>query len=585
MDASSRQVIEDQYDATVSADIEAFREAAQQFTDGKLTADEFRPHRLRRGIYTQRQQGVHMIRTKVPGGIATARQFRVMAELADRFAGGKGHLTTRQNMQFHFVPLADVPDALHLLASARLTTREACYNTIRNITACHLAGLTQDEAFDVRPYAQKAAFAFLHKEIADNLPRKFKIAFAGTEADTVATSINDLGFRAVIRDGVRGFRVTVGGGLGPLPNEAQLLDQFLPADRVVNRIESVVRVFAKYGNRANKNKARLKFVLRERGFEWLRDTIDAEYQDILTNGGIATPELVPEGFGGFELAPQIPAALQLPVIDQRVAEPGFDEWFESSVAEQQQPGYGIVTVRVNQGNLTSAQIRGLADAATEFGDGLIRLTMTQNVVLAYVPLANLKRLHARLLSIGLAQAGAHEIVDVMDCPGAYSCNLALTKSMNLGDVLSAEVSKETDPRIRELAIHISGCPNSCGQHWTGDFGFYGNARKIDGKEIPYYQMLLGGGQDQTGIARFGLAIQSLPARLIPEAVSRVLRHFEANRAEGESFRAYVLRFKAETFRSLTADLAKPAELFPEIYQDWGDDVNYSLQLGRGECAA
>ena len=579
-----RNTVESTYDATVRADIESFRDASQQFTKGELTADEFRPHRLRRGIYTQRQEGVHMIRTKVPGGIATALQFRVMGDLADKYAGSKGHLTTRQNMQFHFVPLNDVPDSLHLLADARLTTREACYNTIRNITACPYAGLVNDEPFDVRPYAQKAAFAFLHKAIADNLPRKFKIGFAGTDADTIATSINDLGFRAVIRDGQRGFRTTIAGGLGPLPNEAKILDDFLPEDRVVNRIESVVRVFGKYGNRNNKNKARLKFVLRERGFEWLRDAIDVEYQDILQNGGIETPEIVPEGFGGFELQNRIPVSLP-PVIENRVGEPGFDEWFGTSVQEQKQKDYAICNVRVDQGNMTSAQMRGIADAAEEFGDGLLRLTMTQNLLLAFVPLANLKRLHAKLKAIGLAGSGADSVDDVMTCPGAYSCNLALTKSMNLGYALSQTLVKETDPDIRKLAVHVSGCPNSCGQHWTGDFGFYGNARKIGGKEVPYYSMLLGGGQDPSGIMRFGLQIQSLPARLVPVAVDRVIRHFQANREAGESFRNYVLRHKVETFKKLTADLAKPAELFPEIYQDWGDDMQYSLQLGRGECAA
>ena len=584
MQPVDRNTVESTYDATVRADIEAFRDASQQYTAGQLTADQFRPHRLRRGIYTQRQADVHMIRTKVPGGIATARQFHIMADLADKFAGSKGHLTTRQNMQFHFVPLHDVPDALHLLADTRLTTREACYNTIRNITACPYAGLVNNEPFDVRPYAQKAAFAFLHKEIADNLPRKFKIGFAGTDADTIATSINDLGFRAVVRDGQRGFRTTVAGGLGPLPNEAKILDEFLPDDRVVNRIESVVRVFAKYGNRNNKNKARLKFVMRERGYEWLRDAIDVEYREILSNGGVATPEIVPEGFGGFELETRIPVTLP-PVIDHRVAEVGFDAWFETSVQEQKQTGYGIVAVRVDQGNMTAAQMRGVADAAKEFGDGLLRLTMSQNLLIAFVPLANLKRLHAKLKAIGLGESGADTIDDVMTCPGAYSCNLALTKSMNLGDALAVQLVKETDAEVRKLAVHVSGCPNSCGQHWTGDFGFYGNARKIGGKEVPYYAMLLGGGMDATGIMRFGLQIQSLPAKLVPVAVDRVLRHFEANREGGESFRSYVMRFKVETFKKMTADLAKPAELWPEIYQDWGDDMQYSLQLGRGECAA
>src|SRR5271157_2448340 len=287
------QVTEQQYDSTVREDIELFRRQAQSNLDGQLTDDQFRPFRLRRGIYSQRQVGVQMIRTKVPGGLLTADQMRQLARVADDFGGGKGHLTTRQNMQYHFVPLAQVADLLHMLADVRLTTREACYNTVRNVTACPLSGLHPEEVFEVQPYARRLAFAFLHKDLTDNLPRKFKVAFAGCPEDCIATTINDVGLRAVIRDGVRGFRMTIAGGLGPLPTESRVLDEFVPAERVVNRVEAVIRIFSLHGNRKNKNKARLKFVLRERGFEWLRDAIEEQYQDILQNGGIAMPESVP----------------------------------------------------------------------------------------------------------------------------------------------------------------------------------------------------------------------------------------------------------------------------------------------------
>src|SRR5277367_2080913 len=300
---SELQVQEQEYDSTVRQDIELFRTQAQSFLAGNLTDDQFRPHRLRRGIYGQRQPGVQMIRTKVPGGLLTAGQMRQMAGIADEFAEGKGHLTTRQNMQFHFVPLRRVPDLLHKLADVRLTTREACYNTVRNVTACPLAGLHPEEPFDVQPYARRLAFAFLHKDLTDSLPRKFKVAFSGCPDDCVATAINDVGLRAVIRDGVPGFRVTVGGGLGPLPVEAKLLDEFIPAENVVKRVEAVIRIFNRHGNRGNKNKARLKFVMRERGFDWLRGAIEEEYRDILTNGGIPMPDEVPEAFGGFQPYP------------------------------------------------------------------------------------------------------------------------------------------------------------------------------------------------------------------------------------------------------------------------------------------
>ncbi len=575
------------YDATVRADIELFRAHAEKWVAGAITDDEFRAQRLRRGIYTQRQAGVHMIRTKVPGGILTARQMDQLAGIADEFCGGKGHLTTRQNLQYHFVPLSQVPDVLHRLADVRLTTREACYNTVRNVTACPLSGLLEDEVFDVHPYAQKVAFAFLHKELTDSLPRKFKIAFSGCQEDCMVGSIHDIGLRAVIRDGRRGFRMVVGGGLGPLPVEANLLDEFVPEERLVAKCEAVIRVFSKYGNRKNKNKARLKFVVRERGFDWVKEQIEKEYDDILTNGGIPTPELVPEGFGGFQSVPPPPGmGALLPVLTANGhSDPQYERWLETNIRQQKQPGYAIVTVKVPQGNLSGSQMRGLALIARDAGDGLLRVAVDQNIVLAYIPLRNLRRVYAALRQIGLAEAGAHEIEDVTTCPGAYSCNLALTKSMTLGSALAEEVRQHRDPLVRQLAIKISGCPNSCGQHWIADLGFYGNARKIEGREVPYYQMLLGGGYDRNGIMRFGVAIQSIPARLAPLAVRRVLDHYTANRQPAESFREYVLRHKVETFRLMTNDLAKPADLNPEMYRDWGDEAEYSLQLGRGECAS
>ncbi len=573
------QAIEQEYDRTVRDDIELFRSQSYSFLAGQITDDQFRAHRLRRGIYGQRQPGVQMIRTKVPGGLLTARQMRCLAQIADDFAGSKGHITTRQNMQFHFVPLTQVPDLLHSLADVRMTTREACYNTVRNVTACPLAGLHPEEPFDVQPYARRLAFAFLHKDLTDNLPRKFKVAFSGCPEDCMATAINDVGLRAVIRDGVRGFRMTVAGGLGPLPTEARLLHEFIPAEDVVSHVEAVIRVFNRHGNRNNKNKARLKFVLRERGFEWLRDTIEEEFRDILSHGGIPMPTEVPEGFGGFQpQAPPLGTGAQLPIFAP--ASPEFRHWRETNTQRQKQAGYSIVTVKCEQGNLTGDQMRGLADLTEQAGDGSIRFTMTQNLVLAYVPADALQRVYGALRELGLGDSGADEIGDVVTCPGAYSCNLALTKAMGLGAAISDVVRNDTDPLVRRLRINVSGCPNSCGQHWIGDIGFYGNARKIEGREVPYYLMLLGGTQEQ-----FGVAIQSLPARLAPTAVARVLAHFKQHRELGESFRQYVLRHKVATFRHLTADLVKPAELHPEMYQDWGDQVDYSLQLGRGECAA
>ena len=581
-------LFETEHDRLVRQEIETFRAQAARFLAGEITEDDFRPFRLKHGIYGQRQPGVQMVRCKIPSGLLTVKQVEALAQVADQFGGGKGHLTTRQNIQYHFVPLARVADLMHTLADAGLTNREACYNTVRNVTCCPWAGVAHDEVFDVRPYAQKVAYALLRKDLTGNLPRKFKIAFDGCAGrDCIAGAINDIGLRAVVREGWRGFRMTIGGGLGPLPTEPQLLDEFVPEDRLLNKCEAVIRVFNRYGNRQNKNKARLKFVMRERGIAWLKEEIEKEYVDILANGGIAWPERVPEGFGGYQSRPQpLGDGALLPVIGsspQGSAE--YQAWRDTNVRQQRQPGYATVVVRVEQGNLTAAQLRALARIADTAGDRLMRVTIDQNLVLAYIPLGRLPRVYAALAEAGLAAPRAREIDDVVTCPGAYSCNLALTKSMNLGAALAEAVKAYDDPQVRRMSIKVSGCPNSCGHHWVGDFGFYGNARKIDGREVPYYLMLLGGGYDEEGIMRFGLAVQSIPARLAPAAVKRVLDHFVANRLPEETFRQYVMRHKVETFRQLTAEFAKPAEMFPEIYQDWGDDEAFSLQLGRGECAA
>lgn len=587
-DIIRREQFEKDHDRLVREEIETFGQRSEAFLAGEITEDQFRPFRLKHGIYGQRQAGVQMVRCKIPGGLLTGAQVEQLAVVADEFGGGKGHITTRQNIQYHFVPLRNVPALMHRLADVGLTNREACYNTVRNVTVCPWSGIAQDEVFDVRPYAQKLAYAFLRKDLTSNMPRKFKFAFDGCRGrDCIAGAINDVGLRAVIRDGRRGFRMVVGGGLGPMPREAQLLDEFVPEDRLMNKCEAVVRVFNRHGNRNNKNLARFKFVLRERGFAWVQEQIEKEYNDILANGGIAWPEMVPEGFGGYRSNPRpLGAGALLPMADrQRTGDTEYDAWLETNVVEQRQAGYAAVVVRVDQGNLASAQLRGLARIASEWGDGMARISIDQNVVLAFIPLAGLPPVYAALREVGLAESGARRIEDVTTCPGAYSCNLGITKAMNLGAALQKTVGEYHDPRVKRLSIKISGCPNACGQHWIADFGFYGNARKIEGRELPYYLMLLGGGYDHEGIMRFGLAVQSIPARLAPQAVRRVLDHFIANRLDGETFRDYVVRHKVETFRALTLDLAKPAELFPEMYQDWGDDEAYSLQLGRGECAA
>src|ERR1022692_2961403 len=303
-DLHQREELESQHARTVREEIETFRQRAHAFLAGEITEDDFRPFRLKLGIYGQRQPGVQMVRCKIPGGLLTSPQVEQLARIADEFGGGRGHLTTRQNIQYHFVPLHRVADLMHLLADVGLTNREACYNTVRNVTTCPWAGIAQDEVFDVRPYAQRLAYAFLRKDLTGNLPRKFKFAFDGCgHQDCIQGAINYVGLRAVIRDGQRGFRMVIGGGPGPLPTEAQLLEEFVPEERLLNWCEAVIRVFNQYGNRQNKNTARMKFVMRNRGLAWMKEQVAKEYDDILRSGGIEWPAIVPEGFGGYQSHP------------------------------------------------------------------------------------------------------------------------------------------------------------------------------------------------------------------------------------------------------------------------------------------
>src|SRR5450755_4026541 len=312
---SQREQLENQYDITVRQEIETFRTKAMAFLAGEITEADFRPFRLKHGIYGQRQAGVQMVRCKIPGGLLTPRQVVQLARVAEEFGGGRGHLTTRQNIQYHFVPLHQAADLMHLLADVGLTNREACYNTVRNVTACTWAGIARDEIFDVRPYAQRLAYDGCRHQ------------------DCIQGAINDVGLRAVIRDGQRGFRMVIGGGLGPLPTEAQLLDEFVPEERLLNWCEAVIRVFNQYGNRQNKNTARMKFVMRNRGLAWMKEQIAKEYDDILTNGGIEWPAIVPEGFGGYQSHPQpLGDGALLSVLNQPASgDATYEAWLSSNV--------------------------------------------------------------------------------------------------------------------------------------------------------------------------------------------------------------------------------------------------------------
>jgi sulfite reductase beta subunit-like hemoprotein len=561
----------------IEQEIRVFEERAGQFVRGEITDDQFRPFRLKHGTYGQRQPGFQMLRVKIPSGILDARQLRALAEIGDNYANGRGHLTTRQNVQFHFVKLQDVPAAMRLLAESGLTTREACGNTVRNITSCPLSGICPDEAFDVTPYALGVTRFLLRHPDFHTLPRKFKIAFSGCEDDgnCSVAGIHDVGLIARVRGLQRGFKVLVGGGLGSLPTEAGVLSEFLPAEELLPTIEAVLRVFDETGNRKNKLKARMKFVLRDKGIEEFKRLV-AEKRKLVT-----TPPEV------FQVAS--PVALPLVNISPAPSSNGhysetYENWAKHNLMSQKQPGYKTAWIKLPAGTITTPQFRGLAELLEKHSLPGVRIAILQNFVLPWIPAEKSKSVFEQLEALELATPGARTIADVTGCPGATTCNLGITRSLTLADVLAKELADQSDPDVQKLRIKISGCPNSCGQHHLGDIGFYGNVRKIGDKQAPFYQLLLGGEVSERGV-KFGKQFMALPAKQIPQVIRELLDFYRSNRSHGEAFRDWVERTPQPKIAERLQPLVATAEESPDTFVDWGDIETYSLKLGRGECTS
>jgi sulfite reductase (ferredoxin) len=495
-----------------------------------------------------------MVRVKIPQGLLTPPQLRALAEVSDRYSTGRGHITTRQNVQFHFIKLEQTDDAVALLGAAGLTTREACGNAVRNVTTCPHAGASALEPFDTTPYAEAVTRHLLRGPMSASLPRKFKIAFGGCCGfDCVGASFNDLGFQARMKDGKPGFRVTLGGGLATLRRAGILAHEFAPAEEAVEIAEAVVRLFNRTGNRQQRHKARLKFVIENLGpDEFLR-----QYQAERALGQRNPIEILPE-------AP--PRRARHPHL--RVTKPGLDAFARSNVREQKDPSFVSVTVRVPLGDLSTEQFRALASLAEEFSEEQeVRMTVEQNLVMRFVKRGHLASLHAALDAIGLAVGGAQTISDVVSCPGAYSCRLAVTQSRGMAAVLTEELKDRDD----NLTIKISGCPNGCGQHYVADIGLQGSVRKVNGRAVPQYHLYLGGGFGQDS-ASFGRLAAKIPARKVAEAVRR-LADFRAQGGE-----------LAKAPQSLLADLEELPEASENDYVDLGETKSFEVQISEGECA-
>ncbi|MFT3843234.1 MAG: nitrite/sulfite reductase [Myxococcaceae bacterium] len=565
-------------DASEAAEFVAMLE---RFEKGELSAEQYRQYRLSRGIYGQRQEGLHMVRVKIPQGALTASQLRALADCADKYSRGYGHVTTRQNLQFHHVKPEHAGPFMEALAEAGLTTREACSHTVRNVVACPYAGVCAGAPFDVTPYAEAVTRHFLRAQWGSGLPRKFKITASGCEDDCAKAAMNDIGIVARVADGRRGFKLLLGGGTATLPRSAKPVFEWIPEEQLLAGCEAIVRVFHREGERKNLHKARLKWVLERLGFEKVQQLVHAELKVILDEGGRPLPEL-----DASEVAP--PRRIWPEAQDKRPLPAAFDDFSRTNVRAQVQPGYSAVTVRLVLGDVGSAQLRELATLVETYGDGSARTTLQQNLLLRWVANEALGPLWRRLEALGLGGAGADRISDVTSCPGAETCKIAVTASRGMAQKLTEHLKAKAadDGAAANADIKISGCPNGCGQHHVSAIGLQGGVRKIGEKLVPQYHLLLGGGVDARG-ATFGRLVARIPARRIPEAVDRLLAHFEKHRTPGEDPRAFFTRVKLEDAKALVGDLAvlDDATATPDDFVDLGSTVPFEVVAGDGECAA
>lgn len=576
-------------------DIEKFETLLAQHLEGTIDEDAFRVFRLNNGIYGQRQGGHNqMVRVKIPYGSMLPDQLEMFAELGDTYSRGWGHITTRQNVQFHFVQLEDIPQVMRQLASVGLTTREACGDTVRTVQGCHLAGACPFEHIDISPWAEAATQYFLRHPLSQRLPRKFKINFSGCDTDCGQAMFNDAGVIGVARTlpgGTveRGFRVFVAGGLGANPHPALALEEFTPREELMATLEAILRVFNNHGNRDNKIRARMKWLVDTMGWDELQARVLKERNLLIASatwpGGI--PEHVrvhgDEPAGRSESVAATPMGHGTPVALRSGA---YEAWESANVVRGEAKGTVSAYAWSRLGDVTSAQWRALAAIQRELHAD-VRLTNRQNIVYRGLTEEQLPRLHESLAEIGMAQPGAELTRDVVACPGADTCNLAVTQSRGLASAIGEKLEEEGLATVGGLRINISGCTNSCGQHHTADIGFYGAERRAHGTAAPGYQMLLGGyvGQER---AEFGARALRLPAKAAPEAAVAVVRRFNDEREPGEAFRSWLDRSGgakgvAEGLKDYGV-FPPPAEA-PDFYVDYGETGPYEAEVGEGECAA
>jgi sulfite reductase (ferredoxin) len=615
MSKNWKDVLQGQISEEWAREIDSFEAQMTLRKQGKIEEKVFAETRLRRGTYGQRydngkrHDGITtqvlnyptpatkgpdtmydapgMSRIKIPFGAMNPTQMRVMADLAEEYSDSICHVTTRQDIQLHFTHIEDAPSIFRRLAAVGITTKEACGNSVRNVTACPLAGVCRTESFDVTPYAKAIAFYLLGHPDTQDFGRKFKLAFSGCKHEACAlVSIHDLGGIGVVKeiDGkqVRGFELYVGGGLGAVPHQAKLIEEFISGEDLLPYARAVGRVFGRLGEKKNRNKARVKFLVQKLGVEAFKKLVHAELA--------AMPE-DPSWRKYYDEIPQWEekTAFQGVSLNGPNKPEGYDGWAANNIYRQRQSGHSTVTVHLPLGDLSADQMRKLADLTHRYASDHARLTVEQNVVLRWVPDNKVPALYGELKSIGLGLPGAGTIVDVVSCPGTDTCKLGIASSRGLAGELRrrlAEKAVTLDESIKNLRIKVSGCFNSCGQHHVADLGFYGNSRNVGGYTVPHFQVMIGGKWLDNG-GSYALAIGSIPSRRIPDVVDRLTGRYVAERQGAETFQDFCGRVGKKDLKAMLDDLTKvpPHQVAPEFYSDWGDPREFTIgDLGMGECA-
>ena len=560
----------------VEKDIIELEKKIRLFNEGNIDEEKFRSLRLARGVYGQRQPGVQMVRIKLPYGKVTSEQLLRICDVSDEYSKGRLHITTRQDIQIHYVDLNRTPELWAQLERDQVTLREACGNTVRNVTASETAGIDVNEPFDVSPYAHAVFEYFLRNPIGQEMGRKFKVSFSATDADTGLSYLHDLGFIAKIQDGVRGFKVMLAGGLGSQPRHADELFAFLPSDKIIPLMEGVIRVFDRFGERKSRAKARMKFLLKDVGLDGFKELLAQEQKAIPHQTYAINAAAYPKVKVADIAVPQV-------AIEDEQA---FSNWKATNVIPQKQEGFVAIGIKVLLGDFYTDKARLLANLVKKYAAGEIRLSLRQNILIPYVKEELVPFFYQELKQLGFAEAGYNKAVDITACPGTDTCNLGIASSTGIAEKLE-EIIKEEYPQYvnnADVVIKISGCMNACGQHNMAHIGFQGmSVRTKDKLVAPALQVLLGGGTKGNGQGAFADKVVKIPSKRGPEALRLILDDYEAN-GNNQRFEDYYAEKGEHYFYDFLKHLSDVTELKPEDFIDWGNTEKYKKEIGVGECA-